>query len=215
MSVRARRRNRGFTTLELMISVVILGTILAALGLSAQSASHLYRESQFEHALETKLHRSLESIAAQFVQAGRDLTPEPDTAFGTAALTYNRCEGYVGETVLWSQPYQIAWQLEGGELDDGIDNNGNGLVDEGVVAMIENPGQATERVTVICHGVRELLAGETFNGADDNGNGLIDEPGLCFDVDGNMLTIALTLEGRDHQGRLIVKTDQTAVRIRN
>jgi len=215
VSVTTRRGNAGYTILELMMSVVLLGTILTAIGLSARSASDMYRESQFEHELETQLHRTLELIATQLTVSGRDLTPEPDTAFGTAALTFKRCDGWDGDAPIWSQPLQIALQLEDGELDDGSDNNGNGLVDECVIVFVNDAGSPTAAETVKCHRVRELLAGEDFNGLDDNGNGLIDEPGLCFDVEGNVLTILLTLEGIDPDGRLVTKTDQTAVRIRN
>jgi type II secretory pathway pseudopilin PulG len=215
VSVTTNKGNAGYSILELMLAVVLLGTILTAIGLSARSASNMYRESQFEHELEAQLHRSLEFIAAHLTVAGRGLTPEPNTAFGTSALTFNQCEGYDGEAISWSQPYQIAMQLEDGELDDGIDNNGNGLVDEGVIVFVDDAGSATAKETVKCHRVRELLAGEDFNGQDDHGNGLIDEPGLCFDVEGNVLTIFLTLEGIDPDGRIVTKTDQTAVRIRN
>jgi hypothetical protein len=63
--------------------------------------------------------------------------------------------------------------------------------------------------------VRELLEGELPNGLDDNGNGLIDESGLSFEIDGDTITIRLTLERFDAEGTLITRTVETAVTLKN
>jgi len=205
----------GFTLLELMLSVALFGSILSALGLVARQSSRFYRQSRIEQELEVQLYRGLNLMARQLSDAGRELVPEPDSDFGTPALTFKRCLGFDGTDKLWSSSFMLSWQLEDGELDDGLDNNGNGLADEGVIVWTENVNLPSTRSVVKIHGVRELLGGETFNGADDNGNGLFDEPGLCFDIEGNVLTIFLTLETLDIDGQAINRTAQTAVRIRN
>jgi hypothetical protein len=106
-------------------------------------------------------------------------------------------------------------ELETGEQDNGLDDNGNGLVDEGVIVWTENPGLVDERRVIRSHWVREYLEGELPNGLDDNGNGLRDERGLCFSIEGDVLTIRITLERRDDDGRIHTKTVQTSVRVRN
>jgi hypothetical protein len=65
------------------------------------------------------------------------------------------------------------------------------------------------------NGVREALEGEAFNGLDDNGNGLVDERGLAIELDGDVLTVHLSLERRGPDGAPIVRTQQTSVRLRN
>ena len=70
------------------------------------------------------------------------------------------------------------------EVDDGQDNNGNGLIDEGRIVWTRNVGAPDERSVVLCHQVREYLEGEVPNGLDDNGNGLVDEKGLSFERNG-------------------------------
>jgi hypothetical protein len=62
--------------------------------------------------------------------------------------------------------------------------------------------------------VAALLEGELANGLDDNGNGLIDEPGLAFTVDGNDVTVLLTLEREVRGGRSIARTFTSTVRCR-
>ena len=110
---------------------------------------------------------------------------------------------------------RIALELERVELDNGLDDNGNGLVDERMVVRIEDPGGPDERRKVICHDVSEYLAGEIPNGLDDNGNGLNDERGLSFVVLGDVLTIRLTLEAPGANENMLERTVQTSVRLLN
>jgi len=141
------------------------------------------------------------------------LTPEP--AFGSETLSFPSCQGVEDGGVAWSASRTIRWEYEPGEVDDGVDNDGNGLVDEGRVLWIENPGQPEERSVVWEHGLSEYLAGEDFNGDDGNGNGLDDEHGLVFSIEGDVVTIRLSQQGIGPTQNLITKTVQTSVFIRN
>jgi hypothetical protein len=105
--------------------------------------------------------------------------------------------------------------LEDGELDDGVDNNGNGLVDERKLLMTREPEGGEPLTSALAHGVRELAEGETANGLDDNGNGLKDEAGLSFERKNGRLIVRLSLEQRDGEGHLLVRSLQTSVRLRN
>jgi hypothetical protein len=88
----------------------------------------------------------------------------------------------------------VRFDYEEGELDDGADNNGNGLVDEGCLFWTRDVGEPSEKTHVIARGVREYLEGEEPNLDDDNGNGLEDERGFCLERVGEALVIRLTLE---------------------
>jgi hypothetical protein len=110
---------------------------------------------------------------------------------------------------------QILSELDEGELDDGADNDGDGLVDEGRVVLIEDQGGAAERRVVLTNGVAELQDGEEANNADDNGNGLVDETGLSFSATGETVFVRLTCQRRTDDGRLLVQAAETAVRLRN
>jgi len=96
-----------------------------------------------------------------------------------------------------------------------LDNNGNGLVDEGRLVLRRNPGAASEQVTVLLTGVAEFLEGEIGgNLIDDNGNGLVDEPGFCLVV-GGQITAHLTLLRPGPDGRVLARTMETSVAPRN
>jgi hypothetical protein len=106
-------------------------------------------------------------------------------------------------------------EADPGDPADGKDNNGNGLVDEGVVVRYEVDGTGPVRRTVLTRWVAALLDGEIENHQDDNGNGLIDEPGFCLDRNGDVWTLHLTLQRNDGAGRRVTRTMKTAVTPRN
>jgi hypothetical protein len=124
--------------------------------------------------------------------------------------------GFLNDAPVWGPPERLLLEYSPGEVDDGIDNNQNGLVDECRVVWLENPDTVNERRTVLCNWVRETLEGETpGNNADENGNGLDDEPGLCFDFDGNRVTIRLTVERLSPEGFSIMRTLERTISFRN
>jgi hypothetical protein len=116
--------------------------------------------------------------------------------------------------ITWSSN-RVEFRHEPEEADDGLDNDGDGLVDEGLLVLVQDAGGPEEHETVLAHGVREYLEGELPNGLDDNGNGLIDERGATFERVGGDLCLHLTLEARDREGRLVTRTLVTTAWSRN
>ena len=102
-----------------------------------------------------------------------------------------------------------------GEVDDGLDNNGNGLADEGVLLWTRDLGGAGESTHVICRGVREYLQGEEPNLDADTDNGLEDEPGYCLERVGETLVIRLTLERQVSDAGIQQRTIETSVKLRS
>jgi hypothetical protein len=141
--------------------------------------------------------------------------PEPLAPWGSSTLDFQCNEGYGAGGVVWSAPVRLSFDYDGADPDDGADNDSDGLVDEGAIVRRVNPGSADETSVVLVNWVRELLEGELPNGLDDNGNGLIDESGLSFEIDGDTITIRLTLERFDAEGTLITRTVETAVTLKN
>jgi hypothetical protein len=112
-------------------------------------------------------------------------------------------------------PTRILWIPEPGDPEDGLDNDGDGAVDEGLVVRRIDPGTSDERQDVLATGVSALLEGEIDNDEDDNGNGLVDERGICFFLKGHILEMRLTLERSDGNGGSVKETVETSIAIRN
>ena len=206
----------GFTLVEMTISVTLLGVMMIAVGMTSRQATDAFTEGASVDELNSQAHRALERLlqGLQSADAG-ELRPRPNIQNGWHRMTYRVATDWEAGATQWGPPTELELELEPGELDDGIDNDGDGLIDEGILVWTENEGVPGERRVVICRGVRELLEGEQANNLDDNGNGLIDEPGFCIEVVGEVVTLRLTLDALDPDGRVLTKTVESSVWIRN
>jgi prepilin-type N-terminal cleavage/methylation domain-containing protein len=209
------RRERGFTALEVAISVAILASFLGALFGVIGGAQDLENRAVIEADLAIRGRIALERIARELRAASLATVSAAAPPLGASALTYQCATGWSGGAAVLGPQAKIEWRLAPGEVDDGVDNNGNGLVDEGQVIVTEGYGTAQAVASVLCDGVARLAAGEVANGVDDNGDGLIDEHGLSFQLTGRVLTIQLTLERLDVKGSLVQRSFTTSVLIQN
>jgi type II secretory pathway pseudopilin PulG len=209
------QRRSGFTIVELALAMGVLGLALALAGMVTRTGTSAYRSSEAGRQLEQNLHRALDRAISELESTGSDyLFPLPIEGFAYETLEYQHVI-LQGIDVLPGPTSRLAFEYETGEIDDGIDNNGNGLVDEGVLVLVRNVGLTSQQRVVLCHDVRELLEGEVLNGIDDNGNLLNDEPGFCIQTDGRVVTIRLSIEGIGPQGQLLVRTAESSARMRN
>ncbi len=211
---RARERRAGYTLLELLLVAVVLSIVLGSLALFGRQSTVALRTNTAQSDLESRLQNTLVRITRELLPSGFAVIA-PAAAQGVPQLDYRKSDGVVNGTLVWGEPHRIGFEHEAGEPDDGLDNDGDGFVDEGVVVWTIDPGQPGEIRAILCHGVRELASGETANGQDDNGNGLVDEPGLSFEQQGERMIVRLALEGRDPEGRTLVHALEAEVQPRN
>jgi hypothetical protein len=207
---------RGVTAVELacaMFALVVLsGSIVGVMG----GGIGIWRSSTLRNNTEKDANRALEGIVTHLSWAGRDSVLACfETGDHTDTLEYRPVTGCTEGTVLWGGITRIGWVPEPSDPPDGEDNDGNGLVDEGMVVMIRNLGQSDETETVLVRGVARLLEGEVLNDVDDNGNGLSDEGGLCFERRGDSVAVRITLCRRGGEGVPVTRTAETSVTPRN
>ncbi len=210
-----RTRQGGFTLIEVMVSMAVMTGLLGGLFTFMQVGIGSSRITTTLARLDQETSRALERISRELIQAGETtLFPASVPPLSSSSLNYQQAVGWVNNAVQWGPASVIEFQYDPRDPNDGLDNNGNGLVDEGRVVRRINPGQANEQVLVIVTGVSEFLQGEIANGIDDNGNGLIDEAGLCFDVN-DTLNLRLTLHRLGPKGQIFTRTLETALEPRN
>ena len=202
----------GFSMLEALIAVTILGIVMASVGMTSQRASDAIDENTHNQRLGEALHRAL-NRALEPLEA-LESGGLPPLEEGAESFTYRVATGWDG-AITWGPDTLLELEYDPQELDDDVDNDGDGLVDEGWLVRTIAPGTEDERRVVLVKDVAEYLDGETLDGVDENGNGLIDERGFSVDVQGNVLTLRLTLESTSNDGRLLRKTAASAIRIRN
>jgi prepilin-type N-terminal cleavage/methylation domain-containing protein len=211
-------RNRGFTLVELMISFTVLAAMLSAVAATVLRGKATYDQGMTVGTLESQARRTLDRISTEFTGARwSGLAPNANLIGinGSPTCNFVTCVGFAAGGMVWSTPTTVRLQASPADANDGVDNNSNGLVDECQVELVRNVGAADEQVVVLAGLVREFLQGETVNAADDNGNTLSDERGLVFSLNGETLTIRLTLEALDTDRRVITRTVETAIHVRN
>ena len=206
----------GFSLVEMVVAVSIFFLVIAGVSIVGDASDRAYRTGTTTAQLEAQAAQAIGRIVAELSIAGIDTFVTPPTAgIPSAQLEYLKAVGLVDGEVQWTPLRRLRREYEAGEIDDGLDNNGNGLVDECCVVLTENLGLSDERRLVLTRWVPELLVGEVANGVDDNGNGLVDEPGFCVERAGEAFVVRLSLQRRDAHGRLLNRTASTSTRIRN
>jgi len=196
----ARRACAGFTLVELMVSVSLLTLVGANIYMVLADSSKVYRSQSANNETEVKVRRTLDRIALAIMGASRETLYTTSVAPASASvLNFESNKGMVNGEEVWSDPQQIALRNE----------------DTRQVAWYENPGAVEERKIVWAKYISEFSKGEIPNGLDDNGNGLVDEQGLSFDLNGNSVTIRLTMQRPAPDGTLVTKELFTTVTCRN
>jgi prepilin-type N-terminal cleavage/methylation domain-containing protein len=206
----------GFTLLEVLIAVSLAGVVVVAATFPLGASYEAYRNSRRSSDLESVLRRGVDRMVTELTGAGAAvLAPDPADEFGTDSLAFRRAVGLANGAVLWGPLTRLHLEYAAGEIDDGVDNNGDGREDESDVVLTQNVGAPNESTVVLCRGVCELGEGEEFNLADDNGNGIEDERGFNIRRTGELLEIRLTTESVGTNGERVVRSLETSVILRN
>jgi prepilin-type N-terminal cleavage/methylation domain-containing protein len=214
---RISHRRAGFTLIELLMSIGVMGLILTALAQVEMRSNAQSKSMQAREQAEGRARRVLDRIADELTGVGHSLIfPDPSTNFGTSSMTYQRASGVTNAGVVtWETPSRLELQLEPGELDNGLDDDGDGLVDEQQLVFTRNFGMANAQTVVLCTGIPKLAPGEVPNGLDDNGNGVVDEAGFNVQRTGDLLTLRLTVQQPYSGNRIATVSLETSIVLHN
>ncbi|MFT5049682.1 MAG: hypothetical protein ACI8QZ_001075 [Chlamydiales bacterium] len=154
-----QRSNAGFTLLEVTISGTILALVMLNISMVTKTGSAAYQAGIFESALEDEASQTMDRITLAVMSSSEDaIDPVPIAPANAWNIDYEVSLGIqAGELVLddperielvtgtgqvlWKKnpdlPEQrsLVWSKSvpdnfGDELPNGIDDNGNGLIDE-------------------------------------------------------------------------------------
>jgi len=199
-----------------MIVITLLGAVVGSVLAVLRTSTRAIGVGTTDARLESLASQTLDLIASRLRSSQRaTMTPTLSAPFSSSQITFQTSVGIAGGATVWGPVECIRFEYAPNDPNDGIDNDGNGIVDEGRVVWVQDVGGPNERSTVWATGISEYLHGETRDNADQNGNGLVDEQGLCFEFDGTSVIVRLTLEARDASGVLLTRTVQERVFFRN
>jgi len=201
----------------MLISVAILDFVLGVMALVQIRSQATSKETMGKTMSEMRARRALDRVVAELTGVSHSLLfPDPTSNLGTSTLTYQHPTGVdaVGN-VTFDVPSRLELQLAPNEIDNGLYDDSDVLVDERRLVLTRHSNTVNAQSVVLCSGIPRYLEGEVPNGLDDNGNGLLDEPGFTVSRVGDLLTIRLTVQVPLGGGRVDTTTVQTSITLRN
>lgn len=200
------KRKGGFTLIEVMIAMAILGLLVANVGLVSRAGTQAAQAGLFEQLVEDELEQGLDRVRLALMSStASNLYPTMPAPLSQAYITYSTSLGYENNILVESEPERISWSPT---------TNGGQMVWE------LNPDQLGKRRVVWSNSVPSLQMGELANEVDDNGNGLQDEQGLAFHVESGsaeevQVFVHLTIEKTNPNGQLVPSARSINVTCRN
>jgi prepilin-type N-terminal cleavage/methylation domain-containing protein len=197
MDQASTNNQRGLNLIEVMVaSAIFLGTVGASTAFVHTTGDAL-SSGMTQSSLTTRANQLAERISEELMRAGLT-TISPSDPAGGPVINYRRAMGYENGVATWGSPLRIEYRPA-----------------EDKLVWVRNPGLSSEQVVTWATGIRPYMEGEIENGVDDNGDGTVDERGVSFRIDNDVLTVSVSLEGRDPKGRIIVRSATATVRLRN
>lgn len=149
-------RQRGFALLEVSLASLVMVGVTIVVVRSLDSSAGSAWSSTVRHDLTAGLERELEGIRHDFEYGGLStLATEADDAVVPLldGLTYDnaRCAPVANVTdagIEYGPAVSYAFELEPRELPDGRDNDGDGLIDEGMLVRTDANGRQVLRTGV-------------------------------------------------------------------
>ena len=172
-----RSRQHGFTLIELLIVGVLLVAVVMKVTLFMGEASRTAGQESVETVLEDSARSVMDRIAMAVMASDRESLNPYDTPFYTTDLKYRITLGVDEDgDVVWDEPEQICLDGDGrqvawlkspeeveerrivwtnlvrdfleGELDNDVDDNGNGFADEEGLNFIIDGNSVLIRLTL-------------------------------------------------------------------
>lgn len=216
LGVRTRRGERGVTLIEMVVATVAFMGVLASVFGALSTGTRSIQTTTIPNQLDRQAHRVAERVAKVLRGAGNaTLLPAPTPPLGASIVTFRRSLGAAGGVANWSPTISLGLEDDPTDPVDGIDNDNDGSVDEGMLVWRRDVGGPNEVAEIWIRGVTRLAPGELNDDTDNNGNGLIDEAGFSLAAENGSIVIRLSIQRRGLDGRLITSSVERAVRLRN
>ncbi len=180
------------TAMELVLALALLAIIALKASMVLTSANEAQQQDSAIMALEDQARRALDQIAYAVMGSDRDsLIPDPESPIFSTSLRYSISLGVEDGEVVWDDPEEIGLSLDEsqviwrknpgtaeelrvawcnvvrpfleGEIPNGTDDNGNGIVDENGLSFVVERDAVTIRLSVQRPGPQNQPISETVS----------------------------------------------------
>ncbi|MEM8710826.1 MAG: hypothetical protein AAGG01_07735 [Planctomycetota bacterium] len=204
------------TLIESLIAITVTAILFGGVLQSMRAATGLMESTTAELEMDRKLRHLGQQIRSRLQNArGTTITPAIPLAGGPgntpfeSSLTFQSVEGWDAGMIVLGPEQQLFVRTERSEVDNGVDDDGDGLIDE--LQLVHVPDVASGVEIVLSSGIVEFLGGETEDGTDENGNGLIDEPGFSVSNENGRLVVRFAIAGQAQDGTVVLRASEIGV----
>jgi len=170
-------RRAGFTVVEVMIALTILALISVNISMVIRTSTAAYGAGVFQSVLEDQASQTMDRISLAILSSTATSTASvPQAPLSTSSVEYSTVLGYENGHLVSSDPERIEQLVAGGliqwskdagstnantvvwasgvpsilegETPNGVDDNGNGLIDESGLAFEATGSKVTIRLTL-------------------------------------------------------------------
>lgn len=200
-----KKNERGLSLIEVTIASVIFMLLSASLYLLVDGSLRAQSNESVSMSMDGQGREALDQIARSLRDTGLP-TLVPAGPVNSPTLAFQRVTNYTGGALVYGGPVTFAFVYDEGESDNGLDDNNDGRIDEGVLAWTrpepyDPPGPVLTTVVT-----RDLTEG-----------------GLQFTQSGSSIIISVTLQRLDpkridpatKKPALLTRTYSTTVTLRN
>jgi hypothetical protein len=192
---------RGMTLVEALIATTIMTAIAGSIGLVVRSTSSAMSAVTVSVHEEARARRGMNRVKELLRGSARStIAPQPNHPAWDTWVEFQRVSGQVNGVPTFEPLERIALRVDPTDPVDGVDNDGDHLIDEGELVWTRGIGSPEQTSFVLVRGVANRFELEQLNGVDDNANGLIDEQGVCFTYSDNTVTVRITIEQASREG---------------
>lgn len=132
----------GFTLVEMTIAMTVLSILFYALFESMKISDSEYRDQTTQLEVSNGAKKIVQMIADELQNSSLTQITSPLPLFPAFAnsITFSVNAGYAG-AIIWSAPITYQLTMDEGELQNGIDDNGDGRIDEQLMTRTQNADQ--------------------------------------------------------------------------
>ncbi len=178
----------GYTLLEIAVSLVVLNVVLGGAFMVIFHANRLFSEQMSHVNLEQTGWRVMDRLANE-LQGANPPTVTPVVIDDSTWLRFQKVTGFSGGAITLGGFATVTFRLAAGETDNNVDDNGDGIADEGFVVLTPD--------------------------GDPDSNIAGNIVGLRFDATPGGVSVAADVAVRTYRGELLQRTFTREICFRN
>jgi len=204
-----RVKSAAFTLIEIVIVMFLVTVLFLVLSLLVAKGQSHYHTGSALASLQAQSRRAVDEVAREVRETGEDVLFDAKGFPLVDGVTYHtvilrRNAGYLGG-IVWGEMIAYTFRYAQNELADGVDNDNDGLVDEGEIVRMEVSQDRAEAILVAWEAQSGGLSDDS---GDDDDKDDLTEADLLLSLLAAEMPLVVICENLEKQGLSFVRHGQ-------